>query len=114
MNIKIEPLLLPLRITPQGAIMVGGTRVPLDTVISEYLDGNTPEQIVLNFDSLRLADVYFAIGYYLLHRAEIDSYLAKRREESDQMRESITSQPEYRLLVDRILARATESSSTTC
>ena len=108
MKIAFENQTSPLVVNDHGVVMMRGTRVPLDSVIGEHLDGASPEQIVANFTTLRLADVYYAIGYYLLHRAEVDAYLGKREEESRRMREEITSQPEYRQMVDRMKARAKE------
>ena len=60
--IKTEPL--PLKVDQDGVVRVGGTRIPIDRVVYEFNTGATPEEIVLRYDTLRLDDVYFAIGYY--------------------------------------------------
>ena len=36
----------PLRLDVDGNLLVGGTRVPLDTVVGEYEDGASAEEIV--------------------------------------------------------------------
>lgn len=40
-----------------------------------FNDGQSPESILLEFPALKSAQVYGAIGFYLDHQGEIDSYL---------------------------------------
>lgn len=66
---------------------VAGTRVSLDSVVLAFLDGLSPETIVVEcFPVLTLEQVYGAIAYYLAHRAEIDHYLQKADAEFDTLR----------------------------
>src|SRR5437016_176196 len=62
------------------------TRVSLDSVIMAFNQGATPEQIVQDYDTLDLSQVYAAISYYLQHRDEIDSYLADRGHRREELR----------------------------
>jgi uncharacterized protein (DUF433 family) len=62
-----------------GVFRVAGTRVTLDTVLESFLDGTTPEEIVQRYPSLELVSVYEVIGYYLRHREQLNTYLAKGR-----------------------------------
>jgi uncharacterized protein (DUF433 family) len=71
---------IPLHADDDGAIRVSGTSVTLDAVITRYLNGDSPETIRDGFDALSLNDVYAVIAYYLAHRDELDSYLARREE----------------------------------
>ncbi|MBI2808010.1 MAG: DUF433 domain-containing protein [Planctomycetes bacterium] len=80
---------LPLRLDDTGTIRVGATRVSLDVVLGDYRKGLSAEEIVAELDSLNLADVHFAISYYLRHRTEIDEYLRVRREQADELRHQI-------------------------
>ena len=73
MSPVIEPQNLPLTLTPEGALMVTGTRVPLDTVVYAYRQGYTVEQIVDSFDTVSEADAHAHIAYYLNNRAEVDA-----------------------------------------
>lgn len=82
---KTEPV--PLREDADGVIRVGGTRVTLDTVLTAYMRGSTPEQIAQDYSSLQIADIYAAIAYYLRHRSEVDEYLDRRRQISEATRE---------------------------
>jgi uncharacterized protein (DUF433 family) len=85
MSMVLEPI--PLTKTAEGVFCVGNTRVILDTVLTSYNLGATPEEVVQQFPSLALADVYAVVTYYLRHKAEVESYLAERRERSKAVRE---------------------------
>jgi uncharacterized protein (DUF433 family) len=78
MSLTLTPQAPPLRIDQRDTIRVGNTRVTLEILIHAFWDGATPEQIVEDFDSLTLADVYAVIAYYLQHKAEVDAYVDHR------------------------------------
>lgn len=84
---RSEPV--PLQEDADGVIRVGGTRVTLDTVLSAYRSGGTPEQIAQDYSSLDTADIYAAIAYYVRHREEVEEYLQRRRELADAVRREI-------------------------
>lgn len=52
-----------------------GSRVSLDSVVYQFLQGESPEGIVQAFPSLSLVQVYGGIAYYLERREEIDAHL---------------------------------------
>jgi uncharacterized protein (DUF433 family) len=83
---EFPPLVVPLTRDSYGVLRVGGTRVSLDSVIYDHLRGSTPEQIVENFPSLRLEDIYAVVGYYVAHRTEIDAYLLAQEAEDERIR----------------------------
>ena len=70
-----EPI--PLKADVHGVIRVGGTRVPLETLIAAYREGATAEEIGEQYPSVALADVYASLAYYLRHRPEVDAYLTQ-------------------------------------
>lgn len=72
-----EPV--PLTTDADGVMRVGNTRVTLDTVVSAFQDGATAEEIVQQYPSLQLADVYAVIGYYLRRQHEVEAYLQQRQ-----------------------------------
>lgn len=76
----------PLSIDTNGVVRVGHTRVTLDTVVYAFEEGATAEEIVQQYPSLTLADVYEAIGYYLHHEDEVGAYLREREERAAQVR----------------------------
>ena len=69
----------PLATDTDGVIRVAGTRVTLDTLVAAYRTGATAEAIADQYPAVGLADVYFAIGYYLRHTSEVEEYLRQRQ-----------------------------------
>ena len=54
---------------------LSGSRVSLESVVYQFLQGESPEAIAQAFPSLTLVQVYGGITFYLAHRAEIDAYI---------------------------------------
>jgi len=96
----------PLRIDETGAIRIGESRVTLDVLIADYKKGWSPEEIVRELDTLKLADVYGAIAYYHRHCDEVDIYLRQRRAQADELQRKIEAeQPDRKGLKAKLLAR---------
>ena len=95
----------PLKADRDGVLRVGGTRVSLDTVVTAFNMGMAPEEIVLRYDSLRLDEVYLALGYYLRHRSEVESYLVERSERGEMRRVEAESRLPWSQVRERLLAR---------
>jgi uncharacterized protein (DUF433 family) len=98
----------PMHIDEDGAIRVGGTRVTLDSIVAAFEEGATAEEIVQQYSSLRLADVYAVIGYYLRRRSEVEEYLSQRRQQSAEIRRQNEAQFDPRGVRDRLLSRRIE------
>ena len=97
---------LPLRLDESGTIHIGPSRVTLDVLLADYRSGMTAEEIVRELDTLDLADVHFAISYYLRHRDEVDEYLRQRRAQADELQRRIeATQPDRPNLKAELLAR---------
>lgn len=64
-----------------GVYYVPGTRISLDSIVYAFRQGSAPESIREDFEGLSLPHVYGAIAFYLDHQAEVDAYLAARREQ---------------------------------
>ena len=71
----MNPLPESLHLDADNVIRVGSTRVTLDTLVAAFSVGATPEQIVMDFPSLDLADVYSAIEYILRNRQVVMEYV---------------------------------------
>jgi hypothetical protein len=84
--------------------------VSLDLVVEQYQNGMTPEDLVRAYDTLNLADVHEAIAYYLRHRAEVDAYLARRREEAAALQAKIEAE-RPRISADEVKARREDSNA---
>jgi uncharacterized protein (DUF433 family) len=65
-------------------IRIKGTRVGIETVLDDYLEGASPEEIAARYRSLSLEQVYATITYYLHNRAQVDAYLEAWRRYTDQ------------------------------
>ncbi len=96
---------IPLRVSEEGTIRVGQTRVRLDTVVFAFNEGYTAEEIVAQFPALDLTDVYAVIAYYLANRPTVDTYIAERAEKAEALRREIEGQPEYQAFRQNLLQR---------
>lgn len=76
-----------------GVMRVGNSRVMLDSVLAEFVQGQSPESIRSQYPALTLEEVYGAITYYLSHRQEVDSYLRRQDAVWAQARAEAASRP---------------------
>ncbi|MEH1770639.1 MAG: DUF433 domain-containing protein [Nostoc sp.] len=105
LTIASDPI--PLSPDSDGVVRVSNTRVTLDTVIAAFLEGVTAEEIVEQYPSLLLADVYSVIGYYLRRKTEVDAYLKIRQERGIQVRQENERRFNPIGIRDRLMARLT-------
>jgi uncharacterized protein (DUF433 family) len=105
-NDSRSTMTVPLRTDEHGAIRIGTTRVLLELVIHAYYLGETPEGIVDSYPSLKTADVYAVIGYYLANREKIDAYVRRRDAQAEQILQDMEANmtPEARALRTRLRA----------
>lgn len=96
---------LPLAMTEEGVIRVGGTRVTLDTIVIAFQQGSSPEAIAEQYPSVELADIYATITYYLNHQAEVEEYLRVRRQQAEETRREMEAHYNPVGLRERLLAR---------
>ena len=95
-----------------GTIRMAGSRVPLDTVVYEFNQGATPEQIQDSFPSVSLHTIYGAIAFYLEHQVVVDEYLRQREREAEELRRKIESRPEVAAFRERLRRRQAELLSS--
>lgn len=105
MSLLLDAPVVPLREDEQGVLRVGGTRVTLQTVVTAYERGSTPEQLVQDFDSLSLNDVYAVINFYLHNRDAVEEYLSAQRTEADEVRTRIEGDPDQQEFRHRLAER---------
>jgi uncharacterized protein (DUF433 family) len=103
-----EPL--PLRWDPAGAVRVGKTKVTLDAVVYAFNNGCAAEEIMLQYRTLTLPDIYGALFYYLRHREQVDAYIAERRLEAEELRRKIEELCPPDGLRERLLARQAQQT----
>jgi uncharacterized protein (DUF433 family) len=96
---------VPLTQTEEWTIRISGTRVNLEAVVYQYEQGETAEAIRESFPSLRLADIYAVISYYLNHREQVNDYLRDQERKAQAIRDDIESDPAYKSRVDELRER---------
>ena len=101
---------LPLEMNIDGVVLVGKTRVTLDTVINTFIQGTTAEEIVYRYPSLKLADVYAVIAFYLNYQQEVETYLHQRQQQAQVIRNMNEAKFDPQGLRDRLLARQLNKS----
>jgi uncharacterized protein (DUF433 family) len=99
----------PLVTGDDGTIRVKGSRVTLDVIVRQFKQGATAEQILEDFPSLNLRDVYGAIYYYLDHEEEVEEYLKEQKDAAVETRQFIESKNGGEALRERIRARREQS-----
>ncbi len=110
MSVVVSTSEIKLTKTESGVLRVGNSRISLDTVIIAFGQGATPEQIVEDYDSLELVEVYAVISYYLQNREEVENYLANRKVERDELRRQIESRSNPQGIREKLLARRRNSA----
>ena len=101
--VTAEPV--PLKADIDGVVRVGKTRVTLYTVIKTFQNGATAEEIVYRYPSLKLADVYTTISFYLNHQQEVETYLQQRQNQAQTIYKMNEARFDPQGLRDRLIAR---------
>lgn len=103
--------IVPFTRNEDGSIRVGSTRVLLDLVVHAFNEGQTPEEIVIQYPTLKLSEVYSTIAYYLENQVEIDTYVAQRAQEAEQLWERIESDPNQKRLRETLLRKRAQQNN---
>lgn len=104
-SIALEPLPLPLQEDDHGVLRVAGSRVPIDMLVYAYGNGATAEEIALDYPTLKLADIYAVLSFYLLHQSDVDVYLKTQEDLSEQQRQAVLQKSPQAELRERLRAR---------
>ncbi len=105
MSLSLQTKPVPLTTDEHGVMRVGDTRVSLDTVIFAFKQGSTPEEIVADYSTLDLSEVYAVISYYLQNQPEVEDYLQQRQAQRDEVRREMETRFPQAGLRERLLAR---------
>jgi uncharacterized protein (DUF433 family) len=112
MSLVIVDTPIPLKTDVDDVVRIGNTRVTLDTVIIAFKEGATAEEIVAQYPSLLLADVYAVIGYYLQQQPEVEAYLKQREHIANEVRQQNEARFNQQGIRNRLLARQSHSGTT--
>lgn len=105
MSLSLQTKPVPLATGEQGVAHVGDTRVSLDTLIFAFKHGATPEEIVVDYSTLDLSDVYAVITYYLQNQTEVEDYLQRRQAQRNEVRREMETSFSQAGLRERLLTR---------
>jgi hypothetical protein len=77
------------------AIRLAGTRVGIEYVLRDYLQGASPEELALRFPTLSLEQIHATITYFLAQRAEVSRYLGHvwQRQQMDAEKADVNPSP---------------------
>ena len=101
---------VPLWTDKIGKIRVKGTRILLELVIHAFNQGESPEEIVDSYPTLRLADLYAVLAYYLNHRAEVDGYVRQADAAAERIQKTVEASYTPETLALRARLRALRDS----
>lgn len=96
---------VPLSLDQAGVLRVAGTRVSFDSIIFAFNEGATPEEIVQQYPTLDLKDVYAVISHYLQNSPEVEEYLERRQAERQELKKELESRFDPHGIRERLLAR---------
>ena len=64
-------------------ILLRGTRIGIEAILIEYLEGALPEEIAIHYPPVSLEQVHATITYYLRHQETLDQYLLRWTQHGD-------------------------------
>jgi uncharacterized protein (DUF433 family) len=96
---------VPLQKDLSGQIRISDTRITLETLVTAFKYGSSCEEIVFQYPSLDLSDVYAVIGYYLKNRGEVEAWFEKQGEDAKAIRHKIQSHFPFEGIRERLLNR---------
>lgn len=70
-----------------------GTRIGIEIVIEDFLEGASPEEIAIRYPNLSLEQVYATITYYLANREKIDQYIVSGWQEIEKAAQAQEENP---------------------
>jgi len=106
MAISFATEVIPIEADASGVLRIGKTRVTLDIVIAAFSNGATPEEILQQYPSLNLADIYHVIGYYLRRPSEVEAYCQQRKVQADAVRKENETRFDPQGVRNRLMARS--------
>jgi uncharacterized protein (DUF433 family) len=102
---------VPLTRGEDGVLRVTGSRVSLDSIIHQFKGGATAEQIQEDFPSLRLADIYSVIAWYLQQTGAVEDYLREQDRMARDIRRDVEKEFETGELRARIRQRRAQATA---
>ena len=64
----------------EDVIRIKGNRIGIEIVLEDYLEGASPEEILLRYPTLSLEKIHATILYYLAKKEKVEAYLERARQ----------------------------------
>ncbi|MYB95021.1 DUF433 domain-containing protein [Candidatus Poribacteria bacterium] len=64
----------------EDVIRIKGNRIDIEIVLEDYLEGASPEEILLRYPTLNPEKIHATILYYLAKTEEVEAYLERVRQ----------------------------------
>ena len=93
----------------EDVIRIKGNRIAIEIVLEDYLEGASPEEILLRYPTLNLEKIHATILYYLAKKEEVEAYLERVRQlDEEAWEEPLLNPPPYIVASRKRLARASQ------
>ena len=97
---------VPLTRGEGSVFRIRRTRVTLDSIVGEFKDGATPEQIQEGFPSVPFSDIYSVIAYSSQHSRAAENYLSAQAQAAKEVRREMGGRVGTRGLRERVPRKA--------
>ncbi len=74
-------------------IRIKGTRVGIETILDDYMNAFSPEEIAIRYPTLTLEQVYATITYYLRNKDATEKYLRRWRKHTQELLQQQITNP---------------------
>lgn len=102
---------VPLTRDKDGVWRVSGSRVTLDSIVHQFKNGASAEQIQEDFPSVTLRDIYSVIAHYLQHSGAVEDYLREQGEAANKTRREVETGMDTNSLRERLQQRRAQAAA---
>ena len=93
----------------KDVIRIKGNRIDIEIVLEDYLEGASPEEILLRYPTLNLEKIHATILYYLAKTEEVEAYLERVRQlDEEAWQEQLQNPSPFVVELRERLAKASE------
>ena len=93
----------------EDVIRIKGNRIDIEIVLEDYLEGASPEEILLRYPTLNLEKIHATILYYLAKTEEVKAYLERGRQlDKEAEQEQLRNPSPFVVELRERLAKASE------
>lgn len=93
----------------EDVIRIKGNRIDIEIVLEDYLEGASPEEILLRYPTLNLEKIHATILYYLAKTEEVEAYLERGRQlDKEAEQEQLRNPSPFIVELRERLAKASE------